>query len=377
MRSEIVPIGSLEAKAPDWLLEGYFVRGGINLVVGAKGVGKTTFGCWLGARASVGDEHFGGKKLHVFIDSLEDDPEIVLRPRIEAAGAEMALIDTRKPGSRAWKFPRDIDLLAEYLAAQAKAGTPVDVVILDSLSAYIPQFTVAGKADETLERLTHILQRYRCALIFIHHFNKSGRTIDSAIGGAGGVKRISRTVFIFGQEPESLSLLDRLARLEREDESDGQALILACDKLNLAAKPPALWFLSTAVEIPSVESVHRLELVGETDCTAQAVFEQLRLPPKDEAVQTEIETAINWLLDYLKDGPRPSRRMIADAKLDGVSGRTLERARAQLKCRSIPPSRVAEFLNGEAYQALTDQERRVWWIALPAIPDAPPEAWSK
>ncbi|TML47050.1 MAG: hypothetical protein E6G20_09675, partial [Actinobacteria bacterium] len=109
--NSIVPIASLDPKAPRWLWDEYLLRGGINLIVGAKGVGKTSLVCWLAARASLGVERFGGTPLRVFIDTQEDDPEVVLRPRIEAAGADLSMIETRRPGEPPWKFPRDVDAL--------------------------------------------------------------------------------------------------------------------------------------------------------------------------------------------------------------------------------------------------------------------------
>src|SRR6266516_3778547 len=96
--SRIVSIASLEPKAPHWLWDDYLLRGGINLIVGAKGVGKTSLVCWLAARASIGEQGFGGRPLRVLIDSQEDDPEVGLRPRIEAADADLALIETRRRG---------------------------------------------------------------------------------------------------------------------------------------------------------------------------------------------------------------------------------------------------------------------------------------
>ena len=39
---------------------------------------------------------------------------MVLHPRIEAAGADMSLIETRTPGRSPWKFPRDADALIDY-----------------------------------------------------------------------------------------------------------------------------------------------------------------------------------------------------------------------------------------------------------------------
>jgi AAA domain len=377
--SQTVPIATLEPKPPRWLWDDYLLRGGITLIVGAKGVGKTSLVCWLAAQASVGDPGFGGTPLRVFIDTQEDDPEVVLRPRIEAAGADLSMVETRRPGQPPWTFPRDVDALTDYLEGCERRGRPVALLVLDSLAAYIPRFTQVEIAGEALERLTLVCQRFACALVFVHHFNKYGRSVDAAIGGAGAVTRVARTVFIFGDQPQDLvSLLQRRLTTRSmfgEQTESEEARVLACVKLNVAGKPPALRFASTVVSIPAVESVHRLQLIGETNYSAEAVFEQVRRAPAGDS-EREIETAISWLLAYLADGPRPTQRMVADAKRDGISQRTLERARAQLKCKAIHPAQLPERLGENAYAALSELERNAWWLALPAFPDAPPAEWT-
>jgi len=374
----IVSIDALEARAPDWLWQDYLLRGGVNLIVGAKGIGKTSLVCWLAARASVGDPGFGGKPLRVFIDTQEDDPQVVLRPRIEAAGAEMPLIETRTPGRAPWKFPRDIAALSGYLERCQRRGRPVDLIILDSLAAYLPRFTVAEVSGETLETLTLVCQRFGAAVLLVHHFNKYGRTLEAAIGGAGAITRVARTVFVFGAEPAELvgALRRRLAGRQLDPEIE-EPRVLACHKLNVARTPPSLRFASTVVAIPAVESVHRLELVGETSSTAEAVFEQLRRPTADESSEREIESASDWLLAYLADGPRPTRRMVSEATADGISSRTLERARARLRCQAIHPAQLRQQLGEQAYATLNEQERKRWWLRLPEFPNAPPEEWTQ
>jgi AAA domain len=375
---EIVSMGSLEARAPDWLWPGYLLRGGVNLVVGAKGIGKTSLVCWLAARASVGDPIFGGKPLRIFIDSQEDDLEVVVRPRVEAAGAEMSLIETRAPGRLAWKFPRDLDALIDYLETRERGGRPVDFVILDSLAAYLPRFTLAESAGETLETLTLVCQRFGAAALLIHHFNKYGQTLEAAIGGAGAISRVARTVFVFGQAPaEPVGALRRRLDGRGSEAEVEEVRVLACQKLNVARKPPSLRFASTTVAIPAVESVHRLRLLGETNCSAEALFERVHRPAEHESSETEIETATTWLLAYLLDGARPTRGTVADAKAEGISARTLERARARLRCEPIHPAHLREQLGEKAYAALGEQERNGWWLRLRELPDAPPEEWTK
>jgi hypothetical protein len=378
---EAVGIDTLIPKEPLWLWVGYIARGGINVVVGPKGVGKTSWACWLAAQCSLGTEAFGGRPQRVFIDSLEDDPEVVLRPRIEAAGAAMGFIETRRPGSPAWKLPGDMGALTGYLEARERQGTPVDLIILDSLSAYIPRFTTPEQTDETLELLTQVCAHHNCAVVLIHHFNKNGRTIDSAIGGAGAVTRVPRSVYILGLEPSSrmerflMQMMKPDCEIDHDEEDEGEiVVVLAPHKLNVAEKPPALRFLATAVEIPAVESVHRLELVGETNASAQSVFENLRRPD-DLEIHTEIETAVEWLLSYLIDGPRPTRTMLLDASADGLTKRTIERARSILKVQAIHPTRLLSEIGEQAFGLLNADERKLWWLALPATPDAPPEGW--
>src|SRR5207249_9433089 len=158
------------------------------------------------------------------------------------------------------------------------------------LAAYLSRFSAAESAGDALERLTLVCQRFGAATLFVHHFNKYGRTLDAAIGGAGAISRVARTVFVFGQEPTDPVGLLRAGLAGRTTDSDiEEPRVLACHKLNVARKPPALRFASTVVEIPAVESVHRLELIGEANASAEAVFERVRRPTEDASFATEIE----------------------------------------------------------------------------------------
>ncbi len=58
------------------------------------------------------------------------------------------------------------------------------------------------------------------------------------------------------------------------------------------------------------------------------------------------------------------------------AGGKLERARALLKLEAIRPARIKERIGENAYAALDDDDRGGWFVALPPIPDAPPEEWN-
>src|SRR6185437_10778371 len=134
-------------------------------------------------------------------------------------------------------------------------GETVGLLIFDSLAAFVPRFTTPQETDETLEALTRLCERFGCALLFIHHFNKTGRTVDSAIGGASAVTRVARSVYLLARQPGSReNIITQLLSLRRPDpdQNDGgsDVLVLACQKLNIAEKPSSLRFTTEAVDIP-------------------------------------------------------------------------------------------------------------------------------
>ena len=78
----------------EWLLGCFITYGGLTVLVGEFGVGKSLFTCWL---ASLVTETFGEYAL--FLSA--DDPARMIRPRLEAAGADLrkvGLLQARAAG---------------------------------------------------------------------------------------------------------------------------------------------------------------------------------------------------------------------------------------------------------------------------------------
>jgi RecA-family ATPase len=80
-----------------WLLKPFIPRGMITVVTGESGIGKSTFIIDLIARITTGDDmpQFGDLALEdalegsALIICKEDDPGLVIKPRLRAAGADM------------------------------------------------------------------------------------------------------------------------------------------------------------------------------------------------------------------------------------------------------------------------------------------------
>ena len=103
--------------------------------------------------------------------------------------------------------------------------------------------------------------------------------------------------------------------------------ILTVTKSNLTARPPALGYrvISTEAGLP------RIEWTGPLDLSADDA-----LRPKKAMKQAEkgVLLASEWLVQMLRDGPRPAIEMIPEALKIGISERTLERAKDSIGVRS-------------------------------------------
>lgn len=130
-----------------------------------------------------------------------------------------------------------------------------------------------------------------------------------------------------------------------------------------------------------MESVATLELVGESNFSAEEVFSAERQKRDDDVLDQggELEHAMSFILEALtavEAGAMPTRRLYADAADHGIAKRTMERARAALGCRKIPPAKVERELAPDVLAAVPEEDRRGWWIGLPETPNEPPEEWA-
>jgi hypothetical protein len=121
---------SVRRKKVQWLWEGRIMLGGVNLLVGEGGLGKSMMCVGIAARLS----REGGATL---IATAEDSPEFTVRPRLEAAQANLDLVhfikisqDGIEDGLR---IPEDVGILEELVAEHGAR-----FLVIDPLVAYLP-----------------------------------------------------------------------------------------------------------------------------------------------------------------------------------------------------------------------------------------------
>lgn len=129
-------VSEVEAAPIHWLWRGYIPSGKLTIVEGDPGCGKSTFLLDLAARLSTGrcmpmsDEPVatGG----VVVISGEDSAADTIRPRLEAAGADLSVI-AHLPLGHPFTIPKDIGMLRRVVK-HVKAK----LVILDPLGCFLP-----------------------------------------------------------------------------------------------------------------------------------------------------------------------------------------------------------------------------------------------
>ena len=305
---------SIETKAIEWLWQRWVPLGKLTILDGDPGLGKSTMLLDLAARVSTSgtmpDQSIGTLG-NVIIMSAEDAPEDTIRPRLEAAAANLdRVIDLSHVvvggQERPPEIPSDLPLIeAKIRDHQAR------LLIIDPLMAFL--YGADANKDQEIRRvlykLSKIAEKHRCSIICMRHLNKSsnGKAIyrgNSSIGVIGH----ARAGLLVAQDPDN------------EDKR-----VLAVSKSNLAAKPKSLTFV-----LDPVGDVCRVGWCG----TSHYIADQLVAPPPTKEEQEakddkhtkmqQAKTIIEWLIG--EDGKVEVQTAKKECFAAGLSLSTIERA---------------------------------------------------
>ncbi len=313
----LVTVAAAEiAPAPvAWLWAGRFAFGKLGLVIGDPDLGKSLMTLDMAARVSRGLPWPDGAPCdegEVLLVTAEDAAADTIRPRLEAAGADLARVHLHRAtaGGRAeiessgFSLKHDLAALADWLAAH-KA---VRLVIFDPLGAH------AGGADThrdsdvraLLAPFGELAERARAAVIGIVHLNKrlGGRALYRASGSLAFVAA-ARHVYAVGRDPlhERRRLLARVKNNLSRDES------------------------GMAYRVESAANGHP-RLIWEPKPVR--VSAETLMQGEPEATRIVLTEAGDWLLGQLASGPMDASDLRDEANDDGVPWRNVERAKARL-----------------------------------------------
>ena len=313
----------INAKRLHWLWPKRLARRKVNGLQGDPGEGKSLITIDIAARVSRGDDFPDGASCeagNVIIISSEDDGDDTLRPRLEAAGADLSRI-------RLWTiidglptFPKDLSKLAEVIKADKAA-----LVILDPLEAFLDEKTDPNSnpsVRRVLAKLAKLATQFDCCILIVRHLSKDPKITNAKYRGSGSIAitGAARLNWHAGSTPK---------------EPDNHVFALVKSNLSKAAGALGYRIVDAIITDQHGEKIEtaRIEWTGAIGTSANELL-QAPEPEKRGPNPAKLETAIAFLREALKDGlPHESEPLTEEAKKQGIARGTLWNAQKELGVR--------------------------------------------
>lgn len=305
----LVSMDTVEEKEPEWLVTDYIPKGQITVLAGDGGSGKTTIWCSIAAAVSSGGPCFLNQDNpftkncapgRVLFFSSEDSAEYTLKGRLRRSGAKLENVLSLDLADE--RFP-EIKFNAPLLEELIKEYRP-ELVIFDPLQSYVPPDIQMGQRNAMracLNPLIGLGEKYGTTFIIIVHTNKqAGLWGRKRIADSADIWDIARSVLIAGEANDGLRYISQ-------------------EKSNYGPLAQTVLFRLDSGKV---------EFEGYTDkkdkdYVTAATAATYQAPAREDAKA--------FILDYLKDGEKETADLDGMMKAQGVSGKTLERAKAELK----------------------------------------------
>lgn len=291
--------------AIDWLWKGWFARGKLHLIAGAKGAGKSTICFDLMATITTGGRWPDGsqaEKGSVVIWSAEDDFNDTILPRFLAAGGDKSKL------IRLESF--DPALNTDALYPLAERVPDLKLMVVDPIV-----MAVAGdshKNAETrrgLQPLVDFAEKFHVALIGITHFSKGTE-------GRNPVERVTGSL--------AFSALARIVLCAAADEDGKQRrLIRAASNIGKSGDG----FAYTLEEAPVIEHMMMAQRVRWGEALHGQAFELVNGGARG---QSEEARAAAFILEMLANGAVSAKDMKDAAEANSHSWITVKRAKAKM-----------------------------------------------
>lgn len=305
------PLAAIQRERVEFIWRDRLPAGMLSLLMGDPGLGKSQLSVAIAAEITAA----GGS---VLMMSAEDHPAVTIRPRAEAAGANLDRLHivsmTNEDGMEdSLSLPDDaleLDRLVEETGAT--------FVVIDPLMAHLPE-SVNSWRDQSMRRalgpLHRIASKRRVSFLIVVHLNKAtGANTLYRAGGSIGIPAAVRSALLLARDPDD------------PDPERGTRRVVAHVKSNIGPQQETLAANIETIRLDDGTEAPCLKITGTSDASAA----DLLGGPVAE-VRTKRDDAADFLREELADGPRPVKEIKDAAGEAGIGWRTIEDAKAELK----------------------------------------------
>jgi putative DNA primase/helicase len=318
----------IQAKPIRWLWKGRIARGKVSMLAGNPGLGKSQVTASMAAIVSTGGEwpvdRTRCERGNVIILSAEDDAEDTIRPRLEAAGADLSrvyLLDAVVEGYRAtdggeviraFNLKTDLPRLATLLE---KIGD-VALIVIDPITAYLGDTDshVNAEVRALLARLSEMAGKSGAAVVCVSHLNKGGNS-EALMRVTGSLAFVAAA---------------RAAYIVVKDQEDGNRRLFLPLKNNVGNDQTGLAFTVQGAQVASSAGLIETACVVWEAEAVTVTADEAMARPIDSDERSAVEDAMQFLRDLLAKGPMPAKQVYAEGREAGHAERTLRRAQKGL-----------------------------------------------
>jgi hypothetical protein len=302
-RPVLVRVSDVIPRPIRWLWPSRIAYGKLSIIAGEPGLGKSQLTMYLAAAVTKGGgqwwpdcpDHI--EPANVIILSAEDDVADTIRPRLEAAGADLSRVTIlsaiRKEGDtgeRGVNIGEDAVHIAEAIEHVGNVG----LIIIDPVSAYLGRMSGNNNVEVrfALAPVQHLAMKHGPAVVAVSHLNKpnaGGTNALHRVTGSGAFSAAARAVFLVVPQPDS-----------------EQRLFLP-GKNNLGREQMGLVFSVEERDTPSGIRAPAIRWTGESvTMTADEALAAVAHGPEEQGALAE---AKDFLLDLLTAGPIPRKEL--------------------------------------------------------------------
>jgi RecA-family ATPase len=207
---------NIKRESIEWLWPGKIPLGKLTIIAGDPGISKSLFSCDLAGRITTGFPFPDGTTAPIgdgIFLTTEDDPGDTIRPRLEAAKADLTrchflvgktITDKKGMEKKREIILQDVEILKDALdQIRANGGNPL-LLVIDPLDSYFNGADTNGnEVRELLTPVADFARSEKIAVLGIKHLNKSTKSSAAyRIGGSIAFTAVSRVVWVVTKDPE-------------------------------------------------------------------------------------------------------------------------------------------------------------------------------
>lgn len=317
----------IQAKPIHWLWQGRIARGKVSVLAGNPGLGKSQVTASMAAVVTTGGTWPVDRTVcdggNVVILSAEDDAADTIRPRLEAAGADLLrvfILDAVVEGyradggeiQRAFNLKTDLSRLGAMLDEIGGAA----LIVIDPITAYLGDADSHKNAEirALLAPLSDLAAKHGAAVVCVSHLNK--------MGGGEALMRVTGSLAFVAAA--------RSAWLVAKDLEDDTRRLFLPLKNNIGNDKNGLAFAVQSAQVKSEAGlIETSRVMWEAEAVTVTANEAM-IPQGDPDEQSATDEAQGWLRELLGAGPMKAAEVQKEARQAGIGDKPLRRARERL-----------------------------------------------